>query len=343
MQAQAEALQRHGARLMKWPNVVGVGVGRKTKKMERTDTQAVVVFVTQKVPEASLRSHELIPRQLGDDVLTDVVEVGEVKALAPSTEEIAHRHGRLRPAIGGISVGHRRVTAGTLGSAVCDARTGAPLILSNNHVLANTSAGNDGRARVGDPILQPAVYDGGEEPDDVIGTLKRFVPIYLQAPETSCPTAVGVQRGLNALLQIFVPDYQVQFRRIGRRDNLVDAAVAEPDDIDALSFDIMGVGELQGARQPREGLKVRKSGRSSGLNEGSITALDVTIRVNMGDVGEALFTDQIITDPIANPGDSGSVLVDDDNLVVGLLSAGSSRISVSGRIDHVFNLLEITL
>jgi len=343
VQAHAEALQRYGARLMNWPNVVGVGVGRKTKKMKRTDTAAVVVLVTKKVPEASLQAHELIPRQLDDGIVTDVIEVGEVRALAPPGEEIAYRHGRQRPAIGGISVGHLRVTAGTLGSAVRDAATGEPLILSNNHVLANTSAGKDGRARVGDLILQPAMYDGGQQPDDVIGTLKRFVPIYLQAPEVTCPRAVGVQRGLNALLQIFVPDYRVEFRRIGRRDNLVDAAVAEPEDPGAVSFDIMGIGELQGTRQPEEGLRVRKSGRSSGLNEGRITVLDATIKVNMGDVGEALFTEQILTDPIANPGDSGSVLVDDDNMVVGLLSAGSSRISVSGRIDHVFDLLEITV
>lgn len=343
MQAQTEALQRYGARLLKWPNVVGVGVGVKTRRMKRTDTKAVVVMVSRKLPEESLQSHEVIPRQLGKDVLTDVIEVGAVKALAPSKEEIAYRHGRQRPALGGISVGHLNVTAGTFGSAVRDARTGEPLILSNNHVLANASAGNDGRARVGDVILQPAIYDGGQQPDDVIGTLKRFVPIHVQAPQATCPRALGIQRGLNALMQILVPDYQIEFRRLGRKDNLVDAAVAEPRDPDAISFDIMGIGELQGTRQPQEGLRVRKSGRSSGLNEGAITVLDASIKVNMGDVGEALFTDQIITDPMANPGDSGSVLVDDENLVVGLLSAGSSRISVSSRIDHVFDLLKITV
>lgn len=53
---------------------------------------------------------------------------------------------RIRKAPGGVSVGHYKITAGTLG---CLATRGRRLlILSNNHVLANSN-----NARTGDPIL----------------------------------------------------------------------------------------------------------------------------------------------------------------------------------------------
>ncbi len=85
-----------------------------------------------------------------------------------------HRH-RQRPSPNGISVGHFRITAGTQGALARGRR--APrdrrlLILSNNHVLANSNA-----ARFGDTILQPGRADGGQNPRDRIAILERFVPI----------------------------------------------------------------------------------------------------------------------------------------------------------------------
>lgn len=84
---------------------------------------------------------------------------------------------RVRPAYGGVGIGHMNVTAGTLGTCVYDASAfpGIPQryhILSNNHVLANSD-----NATVGDPILQPGRVDGGTFPADVIAKLSRFVPI----------------------------------------------------------------------------------------------------------------------------------------------------------------------
>ncbi len=74
--------------------------------------------------------------------------------------------------MGGISVGHKDISAGTLGGYVRDNVTGELMILSNNHVLANVDAG-----KVGDAILQPGNADGGTLPADKIGTLARFVPL----------------------------------------------------------------------------------------------------------------------------------------------------------------------
>ena len=77
---------------------------------------------------------------------------------------------RFRPNIpAGVSIGHYAVTAGTLGAVVFDNNTGEPLILSNNHVLANSNQG-----AIGDAILQPGTTDHGLRPDDVVAKLHRF-------------------------------------------------------------------------------------------------------------------------------------------------------------------------
>ena len=75
---------------------------------------------------------------------------------------------RMRPAEGGVSVGHFAITAGTIATAVYDREPfpGIPrryYILSNNHVLANSN-----NANIGDAILQPGPFDGGVLPSDLL-------------------------------------------------------------------------------------------------------------------------------------------------------------------------------
>ena len=79
------------------------------------------------------------------------------------------RKTKRRPCPGGVSVGHYQITAGTLGCWV--KKNDQWMLLSNNHVLANVN-----QAKIGDPIYQPGVYDGGTA-DDELGKLYEFVPI----------------------------------------------------------------------------------------------------------------------------------------------------------------------
>ena len=176
MNSVIRALKNCGSKLMHFPNVVGVGYGHKHVGGRSTGKESLVVLVEKKVPAEELSSDQIIPRSM-NQCLIDVVEVGEIVALG--------RTDRQRPARPGLSIGHFRVTAGTFGAVVYDAKTGEPLILSNNHVLANSSNGRDGRAKIGDAILQPGRYDGGTD-DDVIARLHRFVPIELEVSEPDC-------------------------------------------------------------------------------------------------------------------------------------------------------------
>ncbi len=156
-------------------NVVGVGVGNKVTRGEPTDERCVVVFVERKIRSEELRRGDLVPRDL-EGVPTDVIETGRFVALAMAAPAVVGRTKRVRPAPGGVSIGHSKITAGTLG-VLAHRTTGEAVILSNNHVLANSNAGVPG-----DLILQPGPADGGRTAD-AIATLITYVPIVFKEEE----------------------------------------------------------------------------------------------------------------------------------------------------------------
>lgn len=69
----------HEAELLAKPNVVGVGIGYRQTGGQSTNTIALVVMVTQKLPPSLLSPEDQIP-VLIDDVPVDVQEVGEITA-----------------------------------------------------------------------------------------------------------------------------------------------------------------------------------------------------------------------------------------------------------------------
>ena len=65
--------KKHEEKLMRLPNVTGVGIGEKTGKA------VIKVFVTHKVPESALRPQEIVPKLL-EGYESDVEEIGVVMA-----------------------------------------------------------------------------------------------------------------------------------------------------------------------------------------------------------------------------------------------------------------------
>ena len=59
--------------------VVGVGVGKRSIGGQQTDELALVVMVSEKLPEVQLDKNDLIPRQL-DGIPVDVREIGKLEA-----------------------------------------------------------------------------------------------------------------------------------------------------------------------------------------------------------------------------------------------------------------------
>ncbi len=325
---QAKSLYKQA--ILGKPNVVGVGVGHKISGKRISDEISIVVLVRQKVPPIGLQPDEIVPQEL-QGIRTDVIEVGDLRALWVRTN-------RWRPAPGGVSIGHYKVTAGTLGCVVRDKITGERLILSNNHVLAN---GN--QAQIGDPILQPAPADGGNLATDVIARLERLYPIQFTKAPASCNIAQSYARFGNFLAQALGSRHQIQaFQASPGATNLIDAAVARPVENAAILDEILEINAISGMRSPSLGMPVRKSGRTTAFTTGEITVLDATVTIGYGPDRSATFEQQIVTRAMSGGGDSGSVLVDTASQnAIGLLFGGSDKASIFNPIGAVLDHLNI--
>jgi len=329
IEATRYALRQVSRELLARRNVVATGVGYKVTGGKRTQSPSIICSVTRKLPAAALAPADLVPPTIAG-ATTDVVETGPIRALQAPT-------GRFRPAPGGVSIGHRDITAGTLGCLV--RKGGEPFILSNNHVLANS---ND--AQIGDPILQPGPHDGGTVAEDHIASLEAFVPISFLLPEppSECGFAAAVIAALNAGCRLIGSRTRYRIVSIQQTANLVDAAIARPLAATDVADEILGIGPIQGAAQGTLGMRVRKSGRTTGLTTGEILQVDVTVNVQYGAGRMAQFTDQLMAGAMSQGGDSGSAVLDDQNRLTGLLFAGSDTTTIINRIEHVFAALGVT-
>lgn len=318
--------------LLKKRNVVGVGYGYKVADGKPTgDLTPFVVLVEKKMAKSALTSKDLIPATIAG-IQTDVYEVGRIQALALRTD-------KWRPAPGGVSIGHYAITAGTLGCLVKDAATGESLILSNNHVLANSNEG-----QLGDAILQPGPYDGGKNPEDRIGTLLRFLPIDFGGGGGSiCPIVSGITSILNGLAGVIGSAWRMKGYRIFAAENTADCAVAKPDSPDLVSFEIIDCGGVKGCRTGLGvGEAVKKSGRTTGTNDDAVQLINATVIVSYGSNLTATFVNQYVAGPMSQGGDSGSLIMDLENQAVGLLFAGSDQVTIFNPIEAVISGLGIT-
>jgi hypothetical protein len=242
----------------------------------------VAVRIQRRGMERS-RHLEVILKEAKGEV--DVRYVGRV-VKRPSWFQSRHRPLRI-----GASIGHAAVTAGTLGCFV-KTRGGEPRILSNNHVLADENKG-----KRGDPILQPAVFDGGKRPGDVAGRLAKYVRLRRDEANTvDCATST-VGRGVE-----FNPSR------------------------------LRGVGQLAGVVRPGGDVDlVAKLGRTSGRTRGRVTAFEMDNLVVAYDMGILRFDDQVEIEgaekgPFSEGGDSGSLIfTPGDRLGFALLFAGSEH------------------
>jgi hypothetical protein len=301
-------------------NIVGVGIGSAEVDLDQ---------VSDEGPAAPVLNVYVAEPTSMDGVRASVVDSLGVRALSSErvpinvictgvVDALAHRH-RERPSPNGISVGHLRITAGTQGCLArgrSGPRRNRVLLLSNNHVLANSNAGN-----IGDSILQPGPADGGQHPRDRIAILEKFVNIRFDGRPNFVDCATG----------------WTWHRRV-RRD-----------------FIYRSGGQwryFQVSSQPRacqQGLLVGKSGRTTQLTVGRITDCNASIRVNFGNGRVANFRDQItirgVRGDFSRGGDSGSLIWTWNRTrnPVGLLFAGGGGYTFANKIHHVLRALDINL
>ena len=309
-------------KLLSKPNVVSVGVGLKNG----TGEPCVVVGVVRKVPAETLKRREKVPKKLGR-ATTDVVEVGTIKLLA--------RTWRDRPVHPGTSIGHVNITAGTFGCLVEDTNK-VEYILSNNHVLADVN-----QAEIGDPILQPGPVDGGKYPGDQIANLHQYEPILFEGEPTQCQYTDIVEKVLNWTLGVV--GSKQRFKATTTTANLFDAALALPTGSAEVSDEIIDLGQPAGVSVAALGTSIMKSGRTTNTTQGTVTQVDATVQVDMGQGRTALFEDQVFSDIHSDGGDSGSAILDEGGKVVGLLFAGGGGVTVLCRIEHILGAFGVSV
>jgi hypothetical protein len=202
---------------------------------------------------------------------------------------------------------------GTLGALVEDS-TGRNYILSNNHVLARSD-----HAAYGDAIVQPGLIDNNCAPLGVnsgiapVATLTGWLP--LAAKSTNADAALAL----------------VTSRTVDTSGSILELGARQPDG--TLAAAPPGVTSSGGKGETASlALRVAKSGRTTGLTCGSVTALDLDITVDYyEDCAETrpyltkTFTRQIglSGNAFSDAGDSGALVVDAANAEpVGLFFAG---------------------
>lgn len=289
--------------LLRLPNVNGYSnvLHKRIRGGKEVDETVVRVYVTKKCNHSSGSCDQelLIIEHVPDRIRigwktypSDVVEIGEVKALSVNIA-------KERPVPMGYSLGHYLVTAGT-GGFVCWIND-HPYILTNNHVGANQSSIQHPTALVGDPELQPGVYDKGTwsqtDAGDIFGTLFAFIPI-----DEINPNSVD-----SAIIRPFV-----------------DGEVVVPNLANTVNPTFV------------VGMTGSYVGRSSGSKTITITDPSAVLTVTYENY-TAPFEDVVMFTPLAIAGDSGSGIYSADGRVWMEVFAGSPTNGVAIKMTNVLN------
>lgn len=208
----------------------------------------------------------------------------------------------------GDTIGHFQLRGvGTLGCFVEDSNAKINF-LSNNHVIANINKG-----KRGDEII---LYYFDEE----IGRFKR--------------------KKIAGYLEKFV-------KLLETEPNEIDAALGIPESYYELkyysSFRPIGVSLAQ------IGTRVKKLGAVSSITKGFVYDTERTREIWIGDI-PYLFINQIVIksnsqEPFSLPGDSGSLILNEGNKVLGLLFAGSEHLgyTFANPINNIVKRMEVSL
>jgi hypothetical protein len=288
---------------------IGVGYRNFNGEPAKPKELAIVVYVDHKRPRDKVRKpvpdYVTIPG-LGR-FQTDVVAIGRLR-----THEFTKR---VRPAMPGCSIGHRDLQgAGTFGLLVrkSAARDSKVYILSNSHVLAM-----DGLADEGDDVVQP----GAADVEGTSGTIAKL-------------------------------DDWIDFDFTTRYwPNLVDAAIARvvraSDNVRSAIRLMDGLVPAATSFQITDGMRVRKVGRTTGLTEGYVVNSNVRLRAehmkNSSTDALVRYRRQVLCNEFGYDGDSGSIVLNDRDEVVGLYAGGTEDGCWFNRIEHVFDLLKLEI
>jgi hypothetical protein len=332
------------AEFTKYPGVVGVGYGLKEVAGKTTEQRSFRVYVKEKIKPENLEPSNVIPEEF-KGIPTDVVRVIDS---TPLHCEDLDQHS---PLIGGISITNfkpdasNKIDVGTLGCfATLDGVSGPEnvVLLSNNHVLGANNAAN------GDTIYQPRHIDSGGV-ISVDGTHERRNPIgkihnvgQQGVYSFTYPGESAADYFLDcaiAKLDICISSWcntncGVSYKNEIRALNI--GGNSKLEDIDRVATSDLASGDYV----------VHKVGRRTSKTTGKV--IDAAALAASG--GRIIYIEATQPDcdgvlRFADEGDSGSVVVNAQNKVVGLLYAketGNPVRAVASHIHPVMDYLAIT-
>ncbi|MFD5827656.1 hypothetical protein [Lentzea sp. NPDC060358] len=294
------------------PGVIGVDIGEKVTGGMPTGRAAIVVYVCAKGPGHPRQ----IPVEVGGvptDVVAETIVLHRAMVTRAAETVAAERHPVLR---GGIGIGPARSfrvvppEVEKAGEYVIAGTLGAFVVTraEPRTVLGLTTfhvGCVDDSWSVGDEFLHPSRVDGGVAGADLVAVLDR-------AALAGSVAAAGLR------------------------------VVARP-----WRAEVVDIGALTGTAEAEVGSTVRKRGRTTELTHGVITSTDATVRLDFGGgIGVRTLRDQIrvySAERFGDHGDSGAVLVDADNRVVGLYVAGSGPTGFANPVAAVLRQLDVEL
>ncbi len=254
-------------------------------------------------------------------VAVDKQLAGSATVTAPGGAGLLPTDFQPRPIPMGVSVSNTPslpfIYAGTAGLRVrAFGNPNLKFILSNNHVLGSKGPTLcPDTATLGTRTLQPGTLDIGDDPGND--------PTYVAG--------------------IFIKAVKLITGATAR--NLVDAAVSITTPAFAKT-EIFNIGvPTVGYVAPTVGMPVIKSGRTTGVTNGTVNAVNMTVNVNYGsgcNVYRFVRQVEITPNTFSAGGDSGSAILDAaTNTPVALLFAGSSTSTVGNDIANVYRSLGV--
>jgi hypothetical protein len=316
--------------LMDIAGVHHISFGLKETGGRITDQLCIRIYVEEKKHHSKLRAHEVLPSEI-NGIPTDVNVIAGFRACIDEN--------RYRPLKGGIQITNRiiirdentfgtEVAHGTLGCLARKNGDGKPVLLSNCHVLMANAA------KVGDSIYQPA-------PEVIPEVDNKELPFH----------PVDDKNAIGKIVK-------------GTINEKIDAAIAEVNEAGIINVNCNEINGLSVNGRPRTnviagegqamaGQIVFKVGEVSGRTEGRVVDVNYPAATFPIEGVNHTFRGQIAIQSIdpthhfSEKGDSGSVIVDMESRVIGLLFANNGnaqpQVTLANHIGDVVAALDITI
>lgn len=333
------------------PENVGVSYGRKISNGEFTEEVGITFLVETKLPLEAIDEGQVLPSSVtidGVDYVTDVVEVGKIKALACDSTTLDNcygwqtvppgNRGNIRPLKGGISLTsfNNQDHVGTLGFIAVDTATQALVGVTNTHVVIKDGFYTSDRNING--VIENEMSDNAYQPGETyppnpsfkIGEVLRYVPLNLSTDNKVDGALISINSADISNTES-IKQYGLSYTAA-----MPFASTAEINNIVSTNPSLYSSGRTSGAKGEGVcGLRILSIGAYSPVGGYNLQGVEQSPMFVNSIVFTRSTTDCLF--PIA-PGDSGSALIASFGgtwKIIGLCFAGSDTIGWACRIDDV--------